>query len=179
MSLQAPAPSVGVGAPLPLLPPDDVRTLAPRARGQRPALAPLWRPAGSQALAGQRAAINQAALRHVDGPPHMVLYALTRADLDPHNDLAAAQGYAAQHSFPVTDRIVDTLDSHGDGDDPTLRRGYARALHLVADPAPPVRGVAAVSRTSVSPIDRIYETQLRWIAARSGGLWLVRAETEI
>ncbi|MFJ4003862.1 hypothetical protein ACIPWL_10440 [Streptomyces sp. NPDC090023] len=160
-------------------PPSDVRTLTPRARGQRPALAPLWRPTEVQALARQRAAINQAALQHADGLPHVVLYALTRADLDPHDDLAAAQEHATRHSFTVAERIVDGLDGHGDGDDPTLRRGYARARHLLADPASPVRGIVAVSRTSVSPIDRINEAQLLWIAARAGGLWLVRAETEL
>ncbi|MHC3392341.1 hypothetical protein ACLQ2E_23185 [Streptomyces lavendulocolor] len=179
MSTHAPTLSAAADPPSRLRPPDDVRTLTPRARGQRPAPAPPWRPAGAQALAQQRAAINQAALRHADGPPHVVLYALTRADRDPHDDLAADQGHAARHSFTVADRIVDTLDGHGDGDDPTLRRGYARALRLLADPASPVRGLVAISRTSVSPIDQIYETQLHWIAARSGGLWLVRAETEI
>jgi alkylation response protein AidB-like acyl-CoA dehydrogenase len=179
MSTQVPALSAAAD-PLPRLrPPDGVRTLTPRTRNQRPAPPPLSRPAGAQALARQRIAINQAALRHADGPPHVVVYALTRAGMDPHHDLAAAQGYAARHSFTVADRIVDTLDGHGDGDDPTLRRGYARALRLLADPASPVCGVVGVSRTSVSPIDRIYEAQLRWMAARSGGLWLVRAETEL
>ncbi|MEU3046795.1 hypothetical protein ABZ705_09715 [Streptomyces sp. NPDC006984] len=123
--------------------------------------------------------MNQAALRHTSGPLPVVLYAFTRAGADAHDDLAAAQGQATRQSFTVTDRIVDILDGHGDRDDPTLRRGYARALRLLADPASPVRGVVAVSRASVSPIDRIYEAQLRWIAERSGGLWLVRAETDI
>ncbi|WP_217131528.1 hypothetical protein [Streptomyces sp. AC558_RSS880] len=179
MSTHAPTLSAAADPLSRLQPPDGVRTLTPRARGQRPAPVPPWRPAGALALARQRAAINQAALRHVDGPPYVVLYALTRADLDPHGDLAAAQGHATLHSFTVTDRIVDTLDGHRDGDDPTLRCGYARALRLLADLASPVRGVVAVSRTLVSPIDRIYEAQLRSITARAGGLWLVRAETEL
>ncbi|MFJ3933761.1 MULTISPECIES: hypothetical protein [unclassified Streptomyces] len=123
--------------------------------------------------------MNQAALRHAGGPLHVVLYALTVPGRDPHGDLATAQGSAAQHNFTVTDRIVDTLDGRTSGDAPALRRGYARALRLLADQASPVRGVVAVSRASVSRIDRIYEAQLRWIAGRSGGLWLVRAETEI
>jgi hypothetical protein len=179
MSTPASALPAAVAPPSRLRPPDDARTLTPRAHGQRPAPAPLLRPAGAQALARQRATLNQAALLHADGPPHVVLYALTRTGMDPHDDLAAAQGYAARHAFTVTDRIVDTLDAHGDGDDPTLRRGYARARRLLADPASPVRGIVAVSRTSVSPIDRIYETQLHCIAARAGGLWLVRSETEL
>ncbi|MET9117555.1 hypothetical protein ABZX38_25630 [Streptomyces longwoodensis] len=178
-SAHAPAWLATANPVLRLRPPEGVRTLTPRARGQGPALTALWKPAGAQALAWRRATINQAALQHGGGPPHVVLYALTRAGLDPHDDLAAAQGHAARHSFAVIDRIVDTLDGHGASDDPTLRRGYARALRLLADPASPVRGVVTVSRTSVSPIDRIYEAQMQWIAARSGGLWLVRAETDI
>ncbi|MFJ3934144.1 non-ribosomal peptide synthetase [Streptomyces sp. NPDC090029] len=179
MNIPALTPAAAVDPPPYLQPPADVRTLLPRARSRRPVPAPLWRPAGAPALAGQRAAMNQAALRHTSGPLPVVLYAFTRAGADAHDDLAAAQGQATRQSFTVTDRIVDILDGHGDRDDPTLRRGYARALHLLADPASPVRGVVAVSRASVSPIDRIYEAQLRWIAGQSGGLWLVRGETEI
>ncbi|MGW4103158.1 hypothetical protein [Streptomyces sp. NPDC004976] len=130
------------------------------------------RPAEDRHQPGRTAARRRAA---ACAPVH----ALTRADLDPHDDLAAAQGHAARHSFTVADRIVDTLDGHGSSDDPTLRRGYARALRLLADPDSPVRGIVAVSRISVPPIDRIYEAQLHCIAARSGGLWLVRAETEL
>ncbi|WP_331752312.1 hypothetical protein [Streptomyces chartreusis] len=148
MSTHAPALPAAADPLSRLWPPDDVQTLTPRACGQRPTPAVLWHQAGAQALAGQRTAISQAALRHADGPPHVVLYALTRADLNPHDALAATQGHATRHSFTVDDRIVDVLDGHGDGDYPTLQRGHARALSTVADPASPVRGVVAVSRMS-------------------------------
>ncbi|MFI1648206.1 hypothetical protein ACH4XT_14880 [Streptomyces avidinii] len=41
------------------------------------------------------------------------------------------------------------------------------------------KGSCTVSRTSVSPIGRIYETQLYRVAAQSGGLRLLRAKSQI
>ncbi|GHH56744.1 hypothetical protein [Streptomyces candidus] len=59
--------------------------------------------------------------------------------------------------------LVDTLDSvdlRTGGDNPLLRRGYARALQMLADPTCPVRGVVAVSRTAITSVDRLYQDQL-------------------
>ncbi|MEU2354422.1 hypothetical protein ABZ599_15890 [Streptomyces misionensis] len=109
----------------------------------------------------------------------VVLYALVVSGRAPDDDLAAARGCAVRHGLLVTDCIVGTLPDRTDGDDPTHRRGYARALRLVADPSSPVRGLVAVSRTALSPIDAIYERELSRIADHRGGLWLVRGESYI
>ncbi|MFF8902475.1 hypothetical protein ACF082_33950 [Streptomyces lydicus] len=111
----------------------------------------------------------------------MVLYTLTGPGGDPHVDLAAAQGYADAHRLLVVDRIVDFLSGgdHTCADDPELRRGYARALHLMGDPSSAVRGVIAPSQTAVTLAGRLYEAQLSKYAALGAGLFLVRAETEI
>ncbi|MFF3697281.1 hypothetical protein [Streptomyces sp. NPDC002221] len=99
---------------------------------------------------------------------------------DPGNDLAEARGLAAAHQLPVADQIVDILDLvDARADNPALRRGYARALRLLADPASPVHGMVAVSRTAITLADRPYEDQLLWHIHHHTGLWLVRNESAI
>ncbi|MFE0774276.1 hypothetical protein [Streptomyces sp. NPDC058861] len=164
-----------------LLPP-PARGLLPRAPALRPGLAVPPPLKDFQALAVWRAAINRAALARAEGENlSVVLYALTRPGGDPHDDLAAARGYAQAERLLVVDQIVDTLGRHDRAgeDDPTLRRGYARALHFLGNPSSPVRGVVAVSRTAVTPDGRLYEAQLALHAARGTALHLVRAETGI
>ncbi|MFI5857405.1 hypothetical protein [Streptomyces parvulus] len=164
-----------------LLPP-PARGLPPRAPALRPAPATPPPLRDSQALAVWRAAINRAALARADGENlSVVLYALTRPGGDPHDDLAAARSYAQRERLLVVDQIVDTLGHHDQAceDDPALRRGYARALHLLGDPSSPVRGVVAVSRTAVTPDGRLYEAQLALHATRGTALHLVRGETDI
>ncbi|MFI9210316.1 hypothetical protein ACIGW7_19530 [Streptomyces sp. NPDC053253] len=157
------------------------RVLPPRARTLRPVPAappPLKDP---PALATWRGNIHRTALARSGGPLSVVLYALTEPGGDPHDDLAAAQGYADTHRLLVVDRIVDVL-SPGDqacADDPELRRGYARALHLMGDPTSPAHGVVAISQTAVAPVGRLYEDQLALYATRGTALHLVRGETEI
>ncbi|MER6116106.1 hypothetical protein [Streptomyces sp. NPDC001743] len=165
----------------PLLPP-PARGLPPRAPALRPAPAsppPLKRP---HELAAWRAAINRAALARADGGRlSVVLYALTGPSGDPHTVLAAAQQYAAAHRLHVVDRIIDTLarDDQASTDQPELRRGYARALHLMGDPASPVRGLVTISQTAVTRVGYLYEAHLALYAARGTALHLVRSETEI
>ncbi|MEU9416000.1 hypothetical protein [Streptomyces sp. NPDC048272] len=79
---------------------------------------------------------------------------------------------------PLVD-ILDPVDARTGADDPSLRRGYARARQMVADPACAVRGVVAVSRSAITPAVGLYQDQLTWYANRRAGLWLVRRETEI
>ncbi|MFF4557747.1 hypothetical protein [Streptomyces sp. NPDC001422] len=156
------------------------RRLRPRADAQRPKQ-PLPVPALA-ALQALRHTMNRAALS-VPGPPYVLLYALTGPGQETHDDLAAIRGYAAAkhltvHEPPIVDALDDT-DVRTGGDDPLLRRGYARALQLLADPACPVRGVVAVSRTAITIADRLYQDQLTWYAAQQAGLWLIRSETQI
>ncbi|MFE5859714.1 hypothetical protein [Streptomyces virginiae] len=158
------------------------RALPPRPYGQRPEQAgPLPAPALA-ALETQRLTMNQAALA-APGPLHVVLYALTGPRREANGDLAAARGYAeVQHLTVAGPPIVDALDDvdiRTGGDDPLLRRGYARALRMVANPGCAVRGVVAVSRTAITAADRLYADQLTWYADRRAGLWLVRGETQI
>jgi hypothetical protein len=165
----------------PALVPPPARALPPRARALRPAPAappPLQDP---RALAAWRTEINRAALARWGGNLSVVLYTLTGPGGDPHDDLAAAQGYADTHRLLVADRIIDTVtrDDQTCADDPTLRRGYARTLHLLGDPASPVHGLVAISQTTVTPAGRLYEAQLNRYAAHGAGLFLVRAETGI
>ncbi|WP_073227128.1 hypothetical protein [Streptomyces sp. NBRC 110465] len=164
-----------------LVPPPG-RALPPRPPARRPAPAVLPALRSPRALASWRADINRVALaRFTGGDLPVVLYALTGPGGDPHDDLAAAQGYADTHRLLVVDRIVDFL-SAGDqacADDPELRRGYARALHRMGDPASPAHGVVAISQTAVTPVGRIYEAQLALYATRGTALHLVRGETEI
>ncbi|MFD4683599.1 hypothetical protein ACFWP1_33365 [Streptomyces sp. NPDC058425] len=170
-----PRPATGGAAP----PGRALHPQFPALRPDPPALPPLKSP---RALAAWRATINRAALtRAGTATPAVVLYALTRPGGDPHADLATARGYAAAHRLHVADQIVDTIGLHDQAceDDPTLRRGYARALHLLADPSSPVQGVVAVSRTAVTSDGRLYEDQLALHAARGTALHLVRAETDI
>ncbi|MFE8941106.1 hypothetical protein ACFYNX_26985 [Streptomyces sp. NPDC007872] len=110
-----------------------------------------------------------------------MLYALIRPGGAPHDNLAIAQGYAEAHRLHVVERIVDVLDhaDHAGADDPCLRRGYARALHLLADSASRARGIVAVSRSSVTTASHPYEAQLLWHADHKTGLFLVRSEVEI
>ncbi|MFD9771693.1 hypothetical protein ACFWXE_15445 [[Kitasatospora] papulosa] len=164
-----------------LLPP-PARGLPPRARALRPAPAALPPLKDFQALAAWRATINRAALARSSGAHlSVVLYALTRPSGDAHADLAAARSYAQKERLLVVDQIVDTPGHHDQAceDDPTLRRGYARALHLLGNPSSPVRGVVAVSRTAVAPDGRLYEAQLALHAARGTALHLVCGETDI
>ncbi|MGW3387394.1 hypothetical protein [Streptomyces cinereoruber] len=165
----------------PVLVPPPGRVLPPRARALRPAPAaapPLKDP---RTLDAWRATINRTAVARSGGPLSVVLYALTRPGGDPHTDLAAAQQYADAQRLLVVDRIVDTLarDDQACADQPELRRGYARTLHLLGDPTSPVRGLVTVSQTAVSRVDRLYEAELARYAALRVALFLVRAETEI
>ncbi|MCX4783983.1 MULTISPECIES: hypothetical protein [unclassified Streptomyces] len=173
-TLSARVPDLAVVAPS--------RALPPRPYGQRPEQA---RPLPAPALASletRRLTMNQAALA-APGPLHVLLYALTGPHREANGDLAAARGYAqTQHLTVAGPPIVDTLDEvdiRTGGDDPLLRRGYARALRMVADPDCAVRGVVAVSRTAITAADRLYADQLTWYADRRAGLWLVRGETQI
>ncbi|MFE0774207.1 hypothetical protein [Streptomyces sp. NPDC058861] len=162
--------------------PPLARELPPRTPALRPAPAAPPPLKGPQALAVWRATINRAALARSSGEDlPVVLYALTRPGGDPHDDLAAARSYAHAERLLIVDQIVDTLGHHDQAceDDPTLRRGYARALHLLSDPSSPVRGVVAVSRTAVTPDGRLYEAQLALHATRGTALHLVHAETGI
>ncbi|MER6520226.1 hypothetical protein ABT246_25645 [Streptomyces sp. NPDC001553] len=154
------------------------RTLPPRTRDRRPS--PAAPSPDLRALAARRAAINRAACAP-PGPLHVVLYALTGLGMDPSADLAEARGYAEREHLVVIDQVVDTLTSRaaGGADDPMLRRGYGRVLQMLGDPASPVRGVVAVSRIAISPVDHLYEAQLIRYADRGAGLWFVRRETEI
>ncbi|MEU5662102.1 hypothetical protein [Streptomyces longwoodensis] len=155
--------------------PPPARGLPPRAPALRPSPAAPPPLKDAQVLTAWRAAINRAALARADGENlSVVLYALTRPGGDPHDDLAAARSYARAERLIVVDQIVDTLGHHD-----ALRRGYARALHLLSDLSSPVRGVVAVSRTAVTPDGRRYEAQLALHAARGTALHLVRDETEI
>ncbi|MFZ3491911.1 hypothetical protein ACODT5_01475 [Streptomyces sp. 5.8] len=168
------APALSVGPPQ--------LALRPRAVHRRPRPAdPLPAP-DLRALQARRTALNHAA-RAQPGPMHVVLYALTVPGRAASGDLAAARGHAESQRLTVVGApLVDTLDTvdaaHG-SDDPLLRRAYARALQMLADPASPVRGVVAVSRTAITPADRLYEHQLTWYAHHRAGLWLVRDETGI
>ncbi|MGW7312243.1 hypothetical protein [Streptomyces sp. NPDC054865] len=158
------------------------RALPPRPYGQRPEQArPLPTPALA-ALETQRLTMNQAALA-APGSLQVLLYALTGPHRDANGDLAAVRGYAqAQHLTVAGPPIVDTLDEvdiRTGGDNPLLRRGYARALRMMDDPGCAVGGVVAVSRTAITAADRLYADQLTWYAGRRAGLWLVRGETDI
>lgn len=157
------------------------RRLPPRAPEFRPHPEPLTS-ADPRELQARRTAANRAALAH-PGPLHVVLYALTGPDGAAHDDLAAARGYAERQRLVVGGPpLVDTLDSvdlRTGGDNPLLRRGYARAQQMLADPTCPVRGVVAVSRTAITSVDRLYQDQLTWYADRHAGLWLVRSETQL
>ncbi|WEH37868.1 hypothetical protein PZB75_31185 (plasmid) [Streptomyces sp. AM 4-1-1] len=158
------------------------RRLYPRAGAQRPAPAEPPPVPALGVLEAERLTMNRVVLS-VPGPTDVVLYALTGPGREVHDDLAAVRGYAAAHRLTVHGPpIVDALDAtdvRTGGDDPLLRRGYARALRMLADPASPVRGVIAVSRTAITLADRLYQDQLTWYAARRAGLWLVRGETQI
>lgn len=162
-------------------PPPAGRTLPPRAPELRPDPVPDATPPlkDSRALAAWRATINRTALARSGENLSVVLYALIRPGGDPHDDLADARSYAQAERLLVVDQIVDTLGHHDQAceDDPTLRRGYARALHLLGDQSSPVRGFVAVSRTAVTPDGRLYEAQLALHAARGTALHLVRGET--
>ncbi|MFI2736635.1 hypothetical protein [Streptomyces sp. NPDC018711] len=166
---------------VPGLMPSPGRVLPPRARALRPAPATPLPLEGPRALAARRNELNRNVRARSGGTLSVVLYALTVPGGDPHPDLADAQGYAVAHGLVVADRIVDTLarDDQASTDNPKLRRGYARALHLLGDPASPVRGLVAISQTAVTPVRRLYEIQLSGYAAFGAGLFLVRAETEI
>ncbi|MBV1949127.1 MULTISPECIES: hypothetical protein [unclassified Streptomyces] len=129
-------------------------------------------------LAAWRRDINRAASERFGDGLSVVLYALARPGGDPHDDFAAAQGYADAHRLPVVDRIFDVVDQSC-ADDPTLRRGYARALHLMADPSSPVLGIVAVNQTAVTPAGCLYRDQLTLYAARGTALHLVRGETTL
>ncbi|MFJ1911783.1 hypothetical protein ACIOGX_07615 [Streptomyces sp. NPDC088147] len=126
-------------------------------------------------LARQRAELNWTAQQRPGGPLHVVLYALTVAGQEPHDDLAG-QGCAAQHTLTVADRIVG---NRRDGDD---QRGAARLRPRTAPPADqtsPVRGVVAVS-TGLGVPHRPNRRDAAALDRRpAGGLWLVRGETEI
>ncbi|WP_371792985.1 hypothetical protein OG285_32150 [Streptomyces sp. NBC_01471] len=158
------------------------RTLRPRGYGQRPEPEePLPAP-GFDALKTLRLTMNRVALA-APGPLEVVLYALTGPNRETHGDLSAVRGYAAAEHLtvngpPIVDAL-DDVDARTGAENPLLRRGYARALQVLADPNCPVRGVVAVSRTSITLADRIYQDQLTWYAAQSAGLWLVRGETPI
>lgn len=134
-------------------------------------------------LEARRTALNTAAAALAGpGPLHVVLYALTVPGKSASSDLAAARGYAQAQRMVVVDQLVDTLDAvdaRTGADDPSLRRGYARALRIMADPSCAVRGMVAVSQTAITPVVRLYADQLAWYAARRAGLWLVRSETGI
>lgn len=156
------------------------RRLRPRADTQRPKQ-PLPVPA-LEALHAQRLTMNRAALS-APGPPYVLLYALTGSGQETHDDLAAMRGHATAkhltvHEPPIVDALDDT-DVRTGGDDPLLRRGYARALQMLANPTCPVLGVVAVSRTAITIADRLYQDQLTWYAAQQAGLWLIRSETQI
>ncbi|MFE9802965.1 hypothetical protein ACFYP6_29565 [Streptomyces goshikiensis] len=162
--------------------PPPHRELPPRAPGRRPEpTEPLPVP-DLRTLEALRSEINRAALA-LPGPLHVVLYALIGPEGKVNADLAAARGFAeAQHLVVVGPPLVDILDSvdaRTGGEDPLLRRGYARARQMVTDPACAVRGVVAVSRTAITPADRLYQDQLTWYADRRAGLWLLRGETQI
>ncbi|MGC4998528.1 hypothetical protein [Streptomyces sp. DT195] len=158
----------------------------PHGRGL-PTRGPAFRPGSDapaaamsrEALSAWRADINRIASEGSGDGLSVVLYALTRPGGDPHGDLATAQGYADAQQLVVVDRIFDVVagDDHPCVVDPALRRGYARALHLMGDPSSPVRGLVAVSRTAVTPADRTYRDQLALCAARGTALHLVRGET--
>ncbi|MFE9137940.1 hypothetical protein [Streptomyces sp. NPDC007355] len=165
----------------PVLVPPPGRVLPPRARTLRPAPAAAPPLKDSRTLAAWRATINRTALTRSGEPLSVVLYALTGPGGDPNTDLAAAQQYAAAHRLVAVDRIVDTLarDDQASTDQPELRRGYARALHLLGDPVSPVRGLVTISQTAVTRVGRLYEAQLDRYAALRVALFLVRAETEI
>ena len=107
--------------------------------------------------------------------------ALALSGQSPSDDLAATRGYSTTHPrLLVHDHIADTLDQlDARADDPHLRRGYARAMQMIADPACPVRGIIAVSRTAITRADRLYEDQLAWLSRTRTGLWLVRNESAI
>ncbi|MGW8330574.1 hypothetical protein ACWGLE_22100 [Streptomyces sp. NPDC055897] len=152
------------------------RSLLPRPFAQRPD-----HPAHLRALEARRRTINRAALEH-PGPVGVLLYALTLSGQSPSDDLAAARGYSTAHPrLLVHDHIADVagmpsqLDARAD--DPLLRRGYARAVQMIADPSCPVRGIIAVSRTAITHSDRLYEDQLAWLSRNRAGLWLVRGES--
>jgi hypothetical protein len=156
------------------------RSLLPRAVRHRPE--PLIPPAdkpNARSLAARRTVINYAARTMHPTPLQVVLYALTLPGGDPRDDLAACQGYADAQHLAVTDRIVDDTQDRTGADDPSLRRGYSRMLHALADPTTPVHGVVAVSRTAITTNNRLYEQQLTTLNTYEAGLWLLRAETAI
>ncbi len=177
--MNAPALATHVSEVAPVSP---GRGLRPRAYGHRPEqVKPLPVP-GLGALEAQRHAMNRAALSAA-GAACVVLYALTGPGREAHDDLAAVRGFAAVEHLtvagpPIVDAL-DDIDARTGGENPLLRRGYARALQMLADPNCPVRGVVAASRTAITLADRLYQDQLTWYAARSAGLWLVRGETQI
>ncbi|OKI09357.1 hypothetical protein A6A06_01195 [Streptomyces sp. CB02923] len=130
--------------------------------------------ADSRALYAWRTRINQAARARHPTVFRVALYALTRPGGDPAHDLAAAQNLAAQFHFDVADRV---FDDQGDSA-PRLRPGWFRLRTMLADPAGGVHGIVAASRTAVSR-DRLYLTELAWLADHGSGLWLVRKETDL
>ncbi|MEW1569794.1 hypothetical protein AB0454_43620 [Streptomyces sp. NPDC093509] len=158
------------------------RRLRPRTGTQRPAPATPPPLSSLGALEAQRLTMNRAVLS-VSGPTDVVLYALTGPGRTAHDDLAAVRGYTSAQRLTVHGAaIVDALDEtdvRTGGDDPLLRRGYARAMRMLADPTCSARGVVAVSRTTITIADRLYQDQLTWYAAQQAGLWLVRRETQI
>lgn len=110
-------------------------------------------------------------------PLQVVLHALTLPAGNPHDDLTAGQGCAHAQHLLVTDRIVNDTQDRTGTDDPSLRRGYSRLLHALADPATPVHGVVAVSRTAITTraaTDHVQHAQGRPVAAPRRDLNLTR-----
>ncbi|MEU3904111.1 hypothetical protein AB0F20_09860 [Streptomyces goshikiensis] len=160
-------------------PPD--RSLVPRAADQQPLPAQHLPVPDLGTLKARRTHINRVALA-LPGPLHVVLYALTVPGTTPNDDLAAVRGYAETQHLVVVGQVVDWLDSvdaRTGGEDPRLRRGFARVLQMISDPDCAVRCVAAASRTAITPADRLYEDLLTCFNKRRAGLWLVRSETEL
>ncbi|MFJ8752167.1 hypothetical protein ACIREO_22965 [Streptomyces sp. NPDC102441] len=122
----------------------------------------------AQQQCSRRRRLNDTLRAH--GALHVGLYALVPPAQDPHDNLAACQGHAELQGLVVMERIAAISTTRAD--DPALRRGYARLLSNLADPAVPLHGVVAADRNTITTPD-----QLTWFAAHRAGLWPGESET--
>lgn len=147
------------------------RSVLPRDIRHRPEplIPPADRPS-AQFQAAHRTVINHVARTVHPTPLQVVLHALPLPAADPHDDLTAGQGCAHAQHLLVTDRIVNDTQDRTATDDPPLQRGDRRLLHTLADPATPVHGAVAVSRTAITTNDPLYEQQLTTHSTYEAGL---------
>ncbi|MFF4410387.1 hypothetical protein [Streptomyces sp. NPDC001404] len=123
-------------------------------------------------LTARRRRINLSARASTAAPPIMLLYALTSADGDPAQALAAGQGLADSQGWRTSRRIVDT----GTCARPANRPGWARVRDAVINGR--AHGVVAISWHHITPDQQLYLDELSWFSCRRAAVHLVHPETE-